>query len=255
MAEAFWVGIAFVAGLAAKAVGLPTLVGYLLAGLVLAVLGISATDTLITIGDFGVIFLLFTVGLHIRIKNVLRPEVLGVGSIHLLISAGLFTAVFAALGFGGFGGFLLAVGLGFSSTVLTAKTLESRNELTALHGRIAIGILILQDIVAVALLAFTGTETPTIWAVGLLALPLLRPALIWLLQMSGREELMLLYGLMLAFGIGLLFEQVGLSNKLGALAAGILLAGHEQADELYEKLWGLKEVFLVGFFLQVGLTG
>jgi predicted Kef-type K+ transport protein len=66
---------------------------------------------------------------------------------------------------------------------------------------------------------------------------------------------MLVYGLLLALGMGVIFKEVGLDSKLGALVAGLLLSGHKRADVLYEKLWGLKEVFLIGFFLQVGLSG
>ena len=234
---------------------LPTLVGYLAAGLVLAGFGFKASPLLTQIGDLGVIFLLFTVGLHIRLKNLLRSEVLGVGGLHLVISIILFGGVGLAMGLSPGAALLIGVGLSFSSTVLTAKSLEARNELDAYHGRIAIGILILQDLVAVALLAFTGTETPQLWSILLLLLPLFRPLLVKLLEASGREELMLLFGLLVALGIGELFALVGLSSKLGALAAGMILAGHPLADELYDQLWGLKEVFLVGFFLQVGLAG
>jgi hypothetical protein len=89
----------------------------------------------------------------------------------------------------------------------------------------------------------------------LLALPLLRPLLIKALVASGHDELQLIFALILAIGGGTLFEVLGLSSELGALAFGALLAGHELADELSEKLWGLKEAFLVGFFLEVGLAG
>jgi glutathione-regulated potassium-efflux system ancillary protein KefC len=75
------------------------------------------------------------------------------------------------------------------------------------------------------------------------------------MEWSGREELLILFGLLLTVGAGALFDLVGISDKLGALAAGVLLTGHRRSEELYDKLWGLKEVFLVGFFLQVGLTG
>ncbi|MEM7134525.1 MAG: cation:proton antiporter [Chloroflexota bacterium] len=83
------------AGVCAKALRLPVLVGFLAVGLVLAGFGITATDTLITIGDFGVIFLLFTVGLHSRVKNILQPD--GGGVIHLGVSIALYTGVLFAL--------------------------------------------------------------------------------------------------------------------------------------------------------------
>ncbi|MDX1605905.1 MAG: cation:proton antiporter family protein, partial [Candidatus Competibacterales bacterium] len=90
----------------------------------------------------------------------------------------------------------------------------------------------------------------------LLALPLLRPLLHRLLDVSGHDDLMVLCGLLLALvagGIG--FESVGLSSELGALVAGALLAGHGRASELSHALWSLKEVFLVGFFLNIGMSG
>ena len=82
----FWVLIAFLAGLAARALRLPTLVGYLAAGLVLAILGVQSTPLLDDIADLGVMLLLFTLGLHLQLRSMLRPEVLGVGTAHLLLS-------------------------------------------------------------------------------------------------------------------------------------------------------------------------
>jgi predicted Kef-type K+ transport protein len=253
--DAIFIAVAYAAGLAVKFVKLPTLVGYLLAGLTLSAVGFTADDTLKQIGDLGVMFLLFTLGLHIRVRNVVRPEVLGVGGIHLLISTLMYGGLLLLVGVNGLTAVLIAVGLGFSSTVLTAKALESRDELDAYHGRIAIGILILQDLVAVGLLALTGTAVPSIWALALLGLPLLRPVLLYLLKITERDDLLLLFGVLLALGAGALFELVGLDAKLGALVAGVMLSGNAQADQLYDKLWGVKELFLIGFFLQVGLSG
>ena len=250
-----WILAAFVAGGLAKAVRLPTLVGYLAAGLTLAVMGVQGDAVLDAVGDLGVVLLLFTVGLHISLRSLLQLQVLGVGSLHLLISTAVFTAVLSALSLPLSTAALVAVALGFSSTVLTAKTLDARDELDSYHGRLSVGILILQDVVAVVLLALTGGGSPSLWAASLLLLPLLRPILLRLLYMVGRDELMLVYGLLLALGASWLFEAVGLDAKLGALLIGMLLAGDERSEELYDKLWGLKELFLVGFFLQVGLAG
>lgn len=253
--EVIWVGMAYLLGLGASTLRLPPLVGYLGAGLALSAFGLTGGELLHEIGHLGVLFLLFTVGLHLRFRNVLRPEVLGAGGIHLLLSVVLFGAVGLLMGFAPVTALIAAVVLGFSSTVLAAKSLEARDELSAYHGRVAIGILILQDLVAIGVLAVTGGGVPSPWALGLLAVPLLRPVLLRLLARSEQEELMLLFGLLLALGGGALFEAVGMSSELGALVAGALLAGTARADELAEKLWGLKEAFLVGFFLEVGLAG
>ena len=253
--EILWLVAAYVLGMAVSKIKIPPLVGFLGAGILLSVYGYEATDTLHEIGHIGVLLLLFTVGLHLRVKSILRPEVLGAGGLHLAISAGVFMLVANFFGYAWMESLIIGVLLGFSSTVLAAKALENRGELGAFHARVSIGILIVQDIVAIGVLALTGGGAPSIWGLGLLALPLLRPLLIKALVASGHDELQLIFALILAIGGGSLFEVLGLSSELGALAFGALLAGHELADELSENLWGLKEAFLVGFFLEVGLAG
>jgi predicted Kef-type K+ transport protein len=150
---------------------------------------------------------------------------------------------------------LLAVTLGFSSTVVAAKILEERRELRAFYGRVVIGVLVVQDLVAVVLLDVAGGGTPSPWAALLLALPLARPLIFRFFERSGHEELLLLFGLLLALVGGYGFQVVGLSSELGALLLGVLVAGHPRAVELSDALWGLKELFLVAFFLQIGMTG
>lgn len=253
--DILWVGVAFLFGMGVSRLKLPPLVGYLAAGTALWAYGYEAGEALHEIAHLGVLFLLFTVGLHLRLKNIIRVEVLGTGGIHMLISTAIFAPVAWAFGYDLMASLIIAIVLGFSSTVLTAKNLERRGELGAFHGRVAIGILILQDIIAIILLGLTSGSAPSPWSLALLALPLLRPAILKLVQLSEEEELKLLFGLMLAIGGGALFEQLGLSSELGALVAGMLLSGEKVADELAKKLWALKEAFLVGFFLEVGLAG
>lgn len=254
--EILWLALAYVLGMFVQAIRLPPLIGYLAAGIILSLTGLEINTYVIhEIGHLGVLLLLFTVGLHLRLKNIVQPEVFGAGGLHLLISAGIFTGIASLFGYDLTAAIIIGVLLGFSSTVLAAKALEARGELGAYHARVAIGILILQDLVAIVILALTGGGLPSIWSLGLLILPFARPLILKLFVASGHEELQLLFGLILAVGTGGLFEVLGLSSELGALAAGALLSGHAQADELAEKLWGLKEAFLVGFFLEVGLAG
>ena len=254
--EILWLSLAYVLGLLMQALRLPPLVGYLAAGILISVSGAHVDVQFIhEIGHLGVLLLLFTVGLHLRIQNIIRPEVFGGGGLHLIINAAIFTGIAILFGYQLVASIIIGVLLGFSSTVLAAKALEARGELGAYHARVAIGILILQDLVAIVILALTGGGLPSIYSFGLLIIPLLRPILLRLLVVSGHGELQLLYGLILAVGTGTIFEVLGLSSELGALTAGAVLSGHAQADELGEKLWGLKEAFLVGFFLEVGLAG
>ena len=252
--DVIWVGAAYLAGWAGTRIGLPPLVGYLAAGFALYLAGVRTNDGLHQLAELGVWLLLFTVGLKLRVQNLVRLEVLGVGGLHIVISSALMLAVFGTL-LGSTNGLYIAVGLAFSSTVLAIKLLEDRRELNSFHGRVAVGILILQDLVAIVLLAFAGAKQPTVWALGLLALPLLRPAALWLLTKSGHDELLLMFGLALALAGGGIAKAVGISPELGALAVGALLAGHAQTTELSRVLWGLKEAFLVAFFLSIGLGG
>lgn len=253
--DIIWIGVAFVMGGLVSRIHIPPLVGYLIAGLALSVYGYEAGSLLHEIAHLGVIFLLFTVGLHIRLKNILRLEIVGVGVIHLLISTGIFVPLCLYFGYTLEAAIIISVMLGFSSTVLAAKNLEMRDELGAYYGRVAIGILIIQDLVAIGIIAYTGGGIPSPFAIALLGLPFIRPLLKWILDLIKQDEMILLMALVLAIGGATTFEWLNLSGELGALVAGMLLASDERADKLGDKLWGVKEAFLVGFFLEVGLTG
>lgn len=254
--ESLWIGAAFVLGLLGRQFGLPPLAGYLLAGFLLHAFQFESGPLLDAVAHYGVLLLLFSVGLKLDLPGLVRQSILGTAVMHLSITGVLLGLVLlAATDLGWSGALFLAVILGFSSTVLAAKALEDRREVRSFHGRVAIGVLIIQDLVAVGLLSFAGGHAPSPFALLLLGLPLLRPVLHRLLDISGHDELLLLFGLLLALVGGAAFEQVGMSSELGALVLGGLLSGHSKAVELFKSLWGLKEAFLVGFFLQISLTG
>ncbi len=250
-----WIGLAFVLGLILNRYQIPPLVGYLLAGLALSFTAYEPGAVLHEIAHLGVIFLLFTVGLHISLKNILQKEVLSVGLIHLMISTAIFLPVSLYFGLSVEAAVIISITLGFSSTVLAAKGLETRNELSSYYGRLSIGILIVQDLVAIGIIAYSGGGIPSPWAVVLLGLPLLRPLLSKLLHFVEREELLLLMALSLAVGGSALFESFNLSGELGALVMGMLFVNDDKSDQLEKKIWGIKEAFLVGFFLEIGLGG
>lgn len=243
--EALWVAAAFALGLLASRLGLPPLVGYLGAGFALHGLGLRETEFLHHAAEIGVLLLLFTVGLKLRFQDLLEPRVLVAGGLHFLF--------FALLALFLLGNLPLALALAFSSTVLVVKVLEDKKELTTYHGRLSVGILVLQDLVAVGLITLYGENQISPWVGLVLLLPLLRFAVAWLLEKSGHDELLVLFGLGLALLGGEGFRQVGLSPELGALIMGILLSGHEKGGEMAKGLWSLKEAFLVAFFLDIGL--
>lgn len=263
MPEAIWITFAFGLGLIVKTIGLPPLVGYLAAGFALSGLAattgleIQETAALAHIAHLGVLLLLFTVGLKLKLRSIISPEVIGGSLLHFGITCAVFApGLYLVLALDWTTALLLAIALSFSSTVLAAKVLESKRELRAFHGRVAIGILIMQDLIALVVMSLAAGKTPSEWALLVFGLPLLRPLLFRMLDASGHDELLVLLGLLLALVVGGLgFEAVGLSSELGALIFGAMLANHPRAQELAKSLWSVKEMFLVGFFLQIGIGG
>lgn len=252
-----WLSFAFALGLAVRLAGLPPLVGYLAAGFLLSALGHESNAILKEVSHAGVLLLLFSVGLKLRLQSLLRLEVLAGSLFHLLITVGVISVLLITLlNIEAQVAVMIGIVLSFSSTVVAAKVLESKRELRAFHGRVAIGILIMQDLVAVAILSISNGVAPSPWAFLLFGLLLLRPLIFKLLDFCGHGELVVLFGLLIALAIGGHgFEYFGLSSELGALLLGIMIATHKRAVELSNAIWGLKEVLLVGFFLQIGLMG
>ncbi|MFC1834025.1 cation:proton antiporter [Thermodesulfobacteriota bacterium] len=256
-----WIGVAFALGLAARQVSLPPLVGFLAAGFVLHAFGVEPGMTLEVVSDLGITLLLFTIGLKLKLRGLLKPQIWAVGSIHMILTVALFGYGIHLLGLSLFPGadlrisLLMAFALSFSSTVFAVKVLEEKGEMSSLHGRLAIGILVLQDVIAVVFLAVSQGKVPSPWVLSLLLLIPLRPVLTRLMERSGHGELLILFGFLMAVAGDAVFELVRLKGDLGALILGVLLAGHPKASELSKSLLGFKDLFLVGFFLTIGLSG
>lgn len=258
--------VAFAFGFGASLLRLPPLVGYLIAGFMLNAYGYESSSTIETIADLGVILLLFGIGLKLKFRTLTRPEVWA--------SAGSFAAIATAVAAGALwvsgllglsltqdldlrATLIIALALSFSSTVFAVKALERTDEAQSLAGRIAIGVLIIQDLVAVLFLVVSGAQRPSWWALALVPLLLaFRPVAFWLIDRSGHGELLTLLGFTLAAGVGAeMFYLVGLKPDLGALVMGIALATHHRAQEMSDQLLGFKDLFLIGFFLSIGLSG
>ncbi len=254
---------ALLGGVLASAIRLPPLVGFLAAGFVLHGAGVRPVPGLETIAELGVTVLLFGIGLKIDLRTLLRREVWVTATVHLagstLVGAGavaLLAASGVALAADGGPTTWLVVGfaLAFSSTVVAVKVLEERGSTRSLGGRTAIGILIIQDLAAVVFMAVAEGYAPSPWAV--LLLLLLPGALVVrpMLSAIGHGELLPLFGVVLALVPGYaLFDALGIKGDIGALAMGMLLAGHPRAGELSKSLFELKDLLLVAFFVSIGL--
>lgn len=263
---ALYLLITFGLGGLAMALRLPPLVGFLTAGFVINALHLAKVPEIEIIADLGVTLLLFAIGLKLNVRILLRKEVWLTTSVHMLISvilggAALWLAAVAGLAMLAGQSMqtiaLLAFALSFSSTVFVVKVLEERGESHALYGRIAIGILVMQDIIAVIFLTATSGHLPSPWALAVVAglWPMIKVARkIW--SRLGHGEMQALFGMVMAFVPGYaLFTAVGLKGDLGALVMGVLLASHPSSSELARSLFHIKELLLVGFFVSIGLTG
>ncbi|CAA0101742.1 Glutathione-regulated potassium-efflux system protein KefC [Halioglobus japonicus] len=254
---------AFGCGFAARQIGQPPLVGYLIAGFGLGMAGFEPSEFIETIANIGISLMLFIIGLKLDLASLLRTEVYR-STFENLASFGVVT--FGFLLFLGVLGVplvtdismqhaaLVAFALSFSSTVCAVAILEDRGEFRVRHGQIAVGILIVQDIIAVLFLTASTGKIPSEWALLLPLLILARPLASYVLRASGHDEVLILAGIIITFAGSALFEQVGMKADLGALVMGMLLSGDKKASELSKSMISFKDIFLIGFFLNIGLS-
>jgi predicted Kef-type K+ transport protein len=139
--DALWIIVAFALGFLARQVGLPPLVGYLVAGFALKASGVEHGYLIVEFADIGVILLLFSIGLKLRLRSLIRPEIWAGASIHMLTTVivfGLGIFLLAAAGLSKFAvvdlkiSLMIAFALSFSSTVFAVKTLEEKGEMYSL---------------------------------------------------------------------------------------------------------------------------
>lgn len=267
--DAIWLSTAFLTGLAMKKINQPSLIGFLLTGLILNLFGVTESNIsslLSILSDIGIMLLLFTIGLKIDIKSILQKEVLITSSLHMIVSVVFIGGIIFLFSYFGFSLFtditlksalLIGFALSFSSTVFVIKILEDRGEISSFHGKISIGILIVQDIIAVIFISISSGNLPSIWAIALIPyLFVVRFILFRLLSLSGHGELLTLFGFFSTLIAGaLVFSIVGIKADLGALTIGILLAQHKKSKELYERMMSYKDFFLIAFFVSIGLIG
>ncbi|MFC3121719.1 cation:proton antiporter domain-containing protein [Agaribacter flavus] len=259
----FLILVAFLCGFACKFIHLPPLVGFLTAGFVMNALGFSANDTIETIANLGITIMLFTIGLKLNIADLAKREVwlgsIGHCAVWVMIIAG-FISLLTSISLPYFVDLdikqaaLIGFAFSFSSTVCVVKILEESGEGKTRHGKVAIGILVMQDIFAVLFLVFATGKLPSIYAFALFLLIPFAPLFKRLLKEAGHGELLPLCGFVFALGGYYLFESVGVKGDLGALILGVLLAGNSKSVELSKSLLSFKDLFLICFFLSIGLT-
>lgn len=254
----------------------PPILAYLAAGLLLGpVTGtLAVTESVEIFSELGVALLLFLVGLELSLARL--RDVGGTAAVAGLLQVGLTTALgaglAAALGFSATDALLLGIATAFSSTVVVVKLLARTGSVVSLHGRLAVGILLIQDVVvalaltlvaglgsggeggAGALVGGLGQAGLGILTLGLLALVGVRWCLPRLLRwMAAEGEAFFIVALTWCFGFILVAEAFHVSLELGAFIAGVGLAQLPYSEELVRRVHPLADFFLAVFFVSLGI--
>ena len=259
-----------------RRLGLGAVLGYLCAGMLIGPWGfglIGEVKATLQFAEFGVVLLLFLVGLELQPARLwlLRRPVFGLGGAQVALSAAILAAVGLGLGLSWRAALVAGFALAMSSTALVLSALAERRQLGARHGRDAFAVLLFQDLSVIPLLALLPllAEAPAdggslgwVPAIkGLLAIAtvvagsrlVVRPALKFIARHGGRE-MFTAAALLLVIGAALAMESIGLSMSLGAFLAGVLLADSEFRHELEADIEPFKGLLLGLFFIAVGMS-
>jgi Kef-type K+ transport system membrane component KefB/voltage-gated potassium channel Kch len=267
--------MAWLFGVAAHLVRQPLILAYLVAGFVLGPTGlgwVKSEQSINTIAELGLIFMLFMIGLEIDLKKVVRAGkvILVTAATQIFGSFALALVLFLLIGLplsgGRFDALYLAAAVALSSTVIIVKILYEKFELDTLPGRVTLGVLVLQDLFAVMFLAIQpslddlqpGVAVLSLVRVGVLlttALLISRFTLPHLFQMIAHlPELVLVGALAWCFAVAELAEMLGLSREMGALIAGVSLSTFPYALDVTAKVTSLRDFFITLFFVSLGMT-
>lgn len=249
----------------------PLIIGHILTGLLVgpSALGlVQSPETISLLGEFGIALLLFIVGLGLNpkiIREVGKVSLLtGLGQVIFTVLIGLFLS--RALGYTMVESIYISVALAFSSTIIVLKLLTDKKEHNKLYGKISIGFLLVQDVLATFALVIASAAGrggfsydqlgSLILKGGGIAIALFITSHLLLRPMtrffSKSQEMLFLFALAWGFGIATLFYELGFSLEVGALIAGVALANLAYAQEVAARLRPLRDFFLVVFFIALG---
>lgn len=260
----------------ARALGLGSVIGYLVAGIAIGPWGLALVQDpqqILRFAEFGVVLMLFLVGLELEPRRLwaLRGPIFGWGTLQLLASSALIAAAGVAFGFDWRVATVAGLALAMSSTAIGLAVLAERNLSATTGGRGVLSVSLLQDVSAIPILAgipllavgaaagggggWTGAAKAAAVIAGIVlgGRLLLRPALRWIAR-SRTPEVFTAASLLLVVATAALMESVGLSMALGAFLAGVLLAESEYRRELETDLEPFKGLLLGLFFIAVGMS-
>ncbi len=256
--------------------GLGSVLGYLLGGVVIGPWGLSLIDEIEEIrqlGEFGVVFLLFAIGIELRPTRLwgIRHSVLGLGSVQVVLTGLVLAAAVYALGLTLSVSLIVGFGLALSSTAFGLQLLTERSELSTTYGRASLGILLFQDLAVVPLLALVPllSEKP-LQLTENVGVALLEGVLIIigvvvigryvlrhvfrLVARSRSGEAFAAVALLIVLGTAALMQYAGLSMAMGAFIAGVMLAESEYRHQVVADIQPFRGFLLGLFFMTVGMS-
>ncbi len=265
---------AAIVGLVAKQTGQPTIIAYILTGLLLgpAVFGVITPSELTeTMAELGLGFLLFLLGIKMRlddVKDILRP-IVNIAVLQTILQTALAFGIAWALGFTMTETVIIALATVFGATPIIVKILTDKDEITSMPGKIDVGVLIVQDIYLVFVLAMLGagqlgtpteigvtivTITALISLIGLIALASSRYLLPRLFRrIADNKDVFFLVAISWAFLFILISEELNLSLEVGAFLAGMSIAQLPYSTELEDRIGPITDFFILVFFVAIGL--
>src|SRR5499426_4550478 len=269
LASAVLVVVAF------RSLNLPSLLGYLIVGVAVGprALGWIQEDRgTAYLGEFGVVFLMFTIGLEFSLPKLvqMRRLVLGLGGMQVVVTTAFFMSLLMVAGAAWPAAFALGAALAMSSTAIVVRMLAERMQTETPHGREIVGVLLAQDLavvpllVAVPALARPAGELAFALVIAALKATVILAAVLWLGHKLMRpwfhvvarrrsHELFIINVLFITLGLAYLTETAGLSMALGAFVAGMLISETEYRHQVEEDIKPLRDVLLGLFFVTIGM--
>jgi Kef-type K+ transport system membrane component KefB len=261
-------------GILAKIFRQPLIMAYLITGIIISYTGIinANNETFRLFADLGIVFLLFLIGLEINYDSLRMigksAIILGLGQIIFTFVGGFFIAKF--LGFNSIASSYISIALTFSSTIIIVKLLSEKRDISSFYGKLSVGFLLMQDLVAILILIFlTGIETGETnqnIIIGKTILTILKGIIIFSLilylgrkfvpyifdKVARSQELLFLISLAWLFLMVAVVKKLGLSIEIAGFLAGLSLANSSENFQISSKLKPLRDFFIMIFFIVLG---
>ena len=261
--------IAATIGIIAKFLRQPAILAYIIGGIIIGPFGLKLIhdiDFVKNIGELGIALLLFVVGLELSVERLKKvggsASLIGLGEVGLVTGIGFLVSRF--FGFSTIESLYLGLILAFSSTLVVIKMLSDSRELDTLHGRIMLGILLVQDvivIIALTLLLNTDVSAMSFAKLGLMGISLVLTALLsakyilplFFKKVAESQELLFMFALAWCFVFSGAAAYLGFSIAIGAFIAGVALANFPYNIEIIGRVKPIRDFFVTIFFVAIGI--